>query len=169
MLYKNITSLFIIVCSGGFLLSGCGFTPLMQSSLAGNEKQKFDLHVQGTGYTAYKFRRELEKNLAPLPQMTRKPVRIDISVTEGIGSTLIAIDSTTTRMQTTLSATYTLRIGNESVGSESTNSVTSYPITAVDEFITKTSQAAATNRTAKDLSQDLAREIMIHLNKISPE
>ena len=57
-LFRNLSILSLVtVC-----LIGCGFQPLMTGQ---NESpQRYILKINGSGYTAYKFRRELEKQLA---------------------------------------------------------------------------------------------------------
>lgn len=128
-------------------------------------RQDFDLHVTGVGYETYKFRREIEKRLAYVPQIVPDKIRLDLAVSASDGSATVARDSTTSRMQTRLSVLYIIKRGDKKLAENNIESVTAYPVNAVDEFVTKTSSIAAGNRTATSAAEDLVREIVMVLSK----
>jgi len=149
----------------GLSLSACGFHPMYSSNYGPEVGQPFDLHIKGSGYSTYKFRRELEKQLALAPYMQSTPYRLDIVVAESLSGTTFAQDATITRAKANLSATYTLKTGNRIIATDQLAVTSSYPITATDEFFTKSAQKSASTRTAISLAEEVAREIVRRLHR----
>jgi LPS-assembly lipoprotein len=127
--------------------------------------QSFDLHVKGSGFPAYKFRRELEKQLAIVPRISDIPYRIDISVVETLTAAAYARDASATRAQAQLTAHYTVKQGNRTIATDQVYVTSSYPIIASDEFISKTAEKSAIVRTSINLAEDVAREIIRRLHR----
>jgi hypothetical protein len=155
LLYKFIAAFGLVI-----FLNGCGFTPLMQGCGA---KQKTELHISGQGYAAYKLRREMEKQLETLPEILPEKVIIRVNVSDAQSSTVTAVSANATRMMSTVAGGYTLAVNRQSIGGGTINSLTSYEVTARDEFISRTAQQAAINRTAFIVAEDIVREIAMKL------
>lgn len=149
-----------------FLLAGCGFQPLMTGQH--ETPQKFTLKIRGSGYCAYKFRRELEKQLALTPQVNDKAYVLTISVSEGYVPIAYGTDATVSRSQIQATATYTLYDGSQMIAKGNVTSYSSYTLNLTQEFSTRSAQAAASERTLISLAEELSREIMLKI-RVAPE
>lgn len=153
MLYK-----FCIGLGATLLLSGCGFQPLLSGD--SRQQQSFELHVKGADYSAYKFRREMEKNLAYTPKFDDESYKLNVVLTETRTAAAYRHDANITRWISTLSAAYIISKGKQIIGQSTASSVTSYPMTPAQEFVTRTAEVAASNRTAINLAEDVSRDIL---------
>ena len=149
-------------------LSGCGFQPLYSGS--SEEQQTFDIHVKGDGYSTYKFRRELEKNLAYTPKFDDEKYRLDVTVSESKSAVTYRTDASVTRNQETLSATCLISKKGQTIATSTGTIVTSYPLTPAAEYVTRVAEDAAANRSsitlAEDISRDILRQIKAGNNKL---
>ncbi len=162
MLLKKL----IAVSFLSFPLAGCGFQPLMTGQH--ETPQKFTLKISGSGYSAYKFRRELEKQLALTPQVNDKAYVLTISVSEGYVPIAYGTDATISRSQIQARATYTLYDCSQMIAKGAVTSYSSYTLNSTQEFSTRSAQAAASERTLINLAEELSREIMLKI-RIAPE
>lgn len=159
----------ILTSIGGlFLLSGCGFQPLYSGSPC--HKQNFELHVTGSGYPTYKFRREIEKQLDFIPQFDNETYILNISVTEVQTAASYQQDASITRKLSNLIANCLILKkqknpnpglpNNQPISTLTVNVETSYPLTPTDEFVSRNADKAASTRTAITLAEDLSRDIL---------
>jgi hypothetical protein len=139
------------------LLTGCGFSPLHCGDKS--QSQAICITVKGNGYTTYKFRRELEKQLALIPRLNKHGYRLTVDLTETKTAAIYAQDATITRSQLTVTARYDLKQDGQNFTQYSNEVTTSYPVTAQDEFITRNADQAADVRVAICLAEDVARDI----------
>ena len=160
----------ILISSLTLSLIGCGFQPMLKSE--GQEKQSFILKVKGEGYPAYIFRREIEKQLALIPRLSLHTYQIDIQLAGTEEAATYAQTAAVTRMRTTLSATYTISCKNgaplsfsESIISPSHSIVTSYPVIAHDEFISRNADITVKTRAMISLAQEVSLGILGNLKK----
>lgn len=142
----------------GLCLSGCGFEPLYNGTAEG--QQVFDVHVKGDGYSTYKFRRELEKNLAYTPKFDNEKYRLDVTITETKTAVTYRTDASVTRNQETLSAVCLISRKGQTLATSSGTIVTSYPLTPAAEYVTRVAEDAASNRSAVALAEDISRDIL---------
>ncbi len=158
--------IFLLSCLG-ISVMGCGFHPMYTSSSFNEKKelQAFDLHVKGEGFPAYKFRRELEKQLAIIPKFSNEPYRLDITVTEALSAATYARDASAVRAQVHLSAAYMLKQKDRLIANDTVYVISSYPIISSDEFISRTAEKSAVVRTSINLAEDVAREIIRRLQR----
>jgi LPS-assembly lipoprotein len=158
MRYKEILLLQpIALLSLTLLLSSCGFTPMYCGDKS--QTQAICITVKGEGYTAYKFRRELEKQLAIMPRFNNHDYKLNISLTETKSAASYAQDATITRSQIVVTATYELKQDGKHYGRYTNEITTSYPVVATDEFITCNADKAAENRSAISLAEEVARDV----------
>lgn len=144
---------------------GCGFHPMYTSTVDQKGVQNFEIHIKGEGFPAYKFRRELEKQLAIVPKISNESYRLDITVTESLSAATYARDASVARAQVTLAANYALKQNSRSIASDTVYAISSYPIISADEFISRTAEKAAVVRTSISLAEDVAREIIRRLQR----
>jgi LPS-assembly lipoprotein len=149
---------FLSLC---LLLSGCGFHPLYSGNPA--EQQGFDLHIKGEGYSTYKLRRELEKNLAYVPKFDEATYRLDVTVTETRQAVVFARDASVTRNQETLLANYSVSQGGKTLLTSTASVVTSYPLTPSAEYVTRVAEGAASRRSAIALAEEISRDVLRQL------
>lgn len=154
MLFKKI----IFIASVTFYLTGCGFQPMLKSDT--QAKQPFTLKINGEGYPAYVFRREIEKQLALIPRLSNNTYQVDIKLSGTEEAAAYAQTSAITRMNTTLSAAYTISTKNGNQVSLSNSIVTSYPVIARDEFISRSADVTIKTRAMMSLAQEVALEIV---------
>lgn len=154
MLFKKI----ILIAAVTFSLSGCGFQPMLKADTQG--KQPFTLSVKGEGYPAYVFRREIEKQLALIPQLSDDTYRVDIQLTGTEEAATYAQNATITRMNVNLSAAYTISTKEGNRVSQSRSIITSYPVIPRDEFISKSADVTIKTRAMITLAQEVALEIV---------
>lgn len=150
------------------MLTGCGFQPLYSGDPC--QRQAFELHIKGNGYSTYKFRREMEKQLAIIPKFDNEEYQLKITVTEVRTVAAQQHDASVTRKLSTLttvcdiSRKITLPDTNKpqyTPITTSTVSVTSsYPITPRDDYVSRVAETAASTRTAITLAQDSVRDIL---------
>lgn len=159
---KTLTTL--ISVSLFFALSGCGLHPLMKQPSPGT-KQQVNLHVQGTGYLAYKMRRDLEKQLSMWPEVFPEPIHIEVAVSQEESSLASAIDATSARLQNALVGAYVLSKKGQEIGRGTAKTLTSFPVNSVDEFVTRSSQKAAVMRLTESLAMEISHEMMMALKK----
>lgn len=138
-------------------LTSCGFSPMYCGDKT--QSQTICLTVKGDGFFAYKFRRELEKQLAIVPRLSSKEYTLSVTLTESKSAATYAEDATITRSQITVNADYRLRHGNDAAGQFKNEITTSYPVVASDEFITRNADQAAISRAAIALAEDVARDV----------
>ncbi len=153
----NLMSQSIVLLSLTFFLSSCGFTPMYCGDTS--QTQPICITVKGDGYTAYKFRRELEKQLAIIPRFNNHNYRLNLTLTETKSAASYAQDATITRSQTTVSVTYELKQDGKNYGTYTNELTTSYPVVSADEFITCNADKAAETRVAILLAEDVARDV----------
>ncbi len=147
-------------------LVGCGFQPLMSGQH--DTPQRFNLKISGTGYCAYKFRRELEKQLALTPKINDKAYVLKIVVSEGYVPIAYGADATVSRSQIQATATYIIQDGNQFIAKGTVTAYSTYILNYTEEFSTRSAQAAASERTLLSLSEELAREVMLKIRS-APE
>jgi outer membrane lipopolysaccharide assembly protein LptE/RlpB len=147
-------------------LVGCGFQPLMTGQT--QTPQKFNLKVSGTGYSTYKFRRELEKQLALTPKINDKGYVLAVSLSEGYVPIAYGTDATISRSQVQATANYTIYEGNQFIAKGMVNAYSSYILNYTEEFSTRSAQAAASERTLISLAEELSREMMLKIRS-TPE
>ncbi len=140
-----------------FGLSSCGFSPMYCGDKS--QTQAICLTVKGDGFFAYKFRRELEKQLAIIPRLNNQEYKLSITLSETKTAATYAEDASITRSQISVYATYQLRHKDRAVGEFKNEITTSYPVVAADEFITRNADQAAITRAAIALAEDVARDV----------
>jgi hypothetical protein len=155
---------FFLLTFLSFILVGCGFQPLLSGQH--ETPQKFNLSITGTGYSAYKFRRELEKQLALTPKINNNAYIINISVSEGYVPIAYGTDATISRSQVQAMATYSIQLGRESFASGVVTSYSSYILNYTEEFSTRSAQTAASERALINLAEELSREIMLKIRSL---
>ena len=138
-------------------LSSCGFSPMYCGDKS--QTQAICLTVKGDGFFAYKFRRELEKQLAIIPRLNNNEYKLSLTLTETKTAATYAEDASITRSQISVYATYQLRQKDRAVGEFKNEITTSYPVVATDEFITRNADQAAITRAAIALAEDVARDV----------
>lgn len=134
------------------------------------QRQAFELHIKGEGYSTYKFRRELEKQLAIVPKFDDEIYQLNIHVKETRSVAAQRHDASITRKLSTLSANCLIAkvvppvTGNKPqyipITTSSVNVTSSYPLTPSDEFVSRNAETAASTRTAISLAQDSTRDIL---------
>jgi LPS-assembly lipoprotein len=147
-------------------LVGCGFQPLM----TGQHKtpQQFTMKMGGSGYSTYKFRRELEKQLSLTPKVNDRPYVLKVSVNEGYVPLAYGTDATVSRNQIQATATYTIEDGSQTLARGTVTAYSAYILNYTQEFSTRSAQAAASERTLISLAEELSREIMLKIRS-APE
>lgn len=148
----------IFISALSILLTGCGLEPLYCGSPY--EQQQFDIHIKGSGYSTYKFRRELEKSLAYTPKFDDNTYRLDINVSESQSGMVYRSDANITRNQEQLTARCTILLNKKQIGVITDTVVTSYPLTPSQEYVTKVAQDSASNRSSVALAESMARDIL---------
>ena len=156
-LFRNLSILSLVtVC-----LIGCGFQPLMTGQ---NESpQRYILKINGSGYTAYKFRRELEKQLTLTPKINDTAYVITVTLTESYIATTYGTDATVSRSQVQSTAAYTIMDCNKPIAQGTLTADSSYQLNYSEEFATRSAQRAAVERTLIILAEDLAREVALKI------
>jgi hypothetical protein len=158
--------IFVCLLVASFLLGGCGFQPMMVGQ---NETpQKFMLRVNGTGYSTYKFRRELEKQLSLTPKINDREFALSVSLSEGYVPIAYGTDATISRSQVQATATYEISEADRLIATGRTTSYSTYILNYTTEFGTRSAQAAASERTLINLAEELSREIMLKIRS-APE
>ena len=160
MSFKNL----LVISCLALPLSGCGFHPLMTGQC--DNPQQFVLKINGSGYSAYKFRRELEKQLALTPKVNNRAYVINITVSEGYVPIAYGTDATVSRSQIQATATYQIQDGNKFRAKGSVTAYSTYTLNYTEEFSTRSAEAAASERTILSLSEELAREIMLKIRTL---
>lgn len=163
MVLKKLTVLSFL----SLLLVGCGFQPMMTGQ---NETpQKFDLKLNGTGYSTYKFRRELEKQLALTPKINDNAYVLVATLSEGYVPIAYGTDATISRSQVQATATYVIHdSAHTTLAKGVVTSYSSYILNYTEEFSTRSAQAAASERTLISLAEELSREVMLKIRS-APE
>jgi LPS-assembly lipoprotein len=147
-------------------LAGCGFQPMMTGE---NENpQKFTLKITGTGYSTYKFRRELEKQLALTPKINDKVYVLSVALSEGYVPIAYGTDATISRSQVQATATYDIKETDRPIANGAVTSYSSYILNYTEEFSTRSAQAAASERTLVNLAEEVSREVMLKIRS-APE
>jgi hypothetical protein len=157
------TIIIALIC---ILVTSCGFQPLLTGQ--SDNPQHFTLKINGAGYSAYKFRKELEKQLALTPKINDRSYTIKILLSEGYVPVAYGADATVSRSQVQATATYEIRENNRPIATGSVTSYSSYILNYSEEFSTRSAQAAASERTLINLSEELTREIMLKI-RMTPE
>lgn len=152
---------FLLLSYLSFFLVGCGFQPLMTGQQG--TPQQFVLKVSGTGYSAYKFRRELEKQLTLTPRVNDRPYILKVSVSEGYVPLAYGTDATVSRNQIQATATYAIEEGTQTLAKGTATAYSAYILNYTEEFSTRSAQAAARERTLINLAEELAREVMLKI------
>ena len=147
-------------------LGGCGFQPLLSGQH--DTPQRFNLKINGTGYCAYKFRRELEKQLALTPKVNDKAYVLNVVVSEGYVPIAYGADATVSRSQIQATATYMIEDSSQFIAKGTVTAYSTYILNYTEEFSTRSAQAAASERTLLSLSEELAREVMLKIRS-APE
>lgn len=154
---KRSLKISIVLLTLVFSLASCGFSPMYCGDHS--QTQAICLTVKGNGYTAYKFRRELEKQLAIMPRFNTHEYKLNIHLIESKSAASYAQDATITRSQVRISAHYALKQDGQDFAQYTNDITTSYPVIATDEFITRNADRAAATRVAIVLAEDVARDI----------
>ena len=162
---KRLSKLIPLFLLGTFF-TGCGFQPLMTGQ--NDTPQRFTLKINGSGYAAYKLRRELEKQLALTPKLNDKSYVLTVSVAEGYTPTTYGTDATVSRSQVQSTATYILKDCNRFMAQGTVTAHSSYLLNYAEEFSTRSAQTAASERTFIILAEELAREVMLKIRS-APE
>lgn len=147
-------------------MAGCGFQPMLTGQH--ENPQKFNLKVSGTGYSTYKFRRELEKQLALTPKINDKTYVLSVTLSEGYVPIAYGTDATISRSQVQATANYSIFEQEHTIAKGAVTSYSSYILNYTEEFSTRSAQAAASERTLINLSEELSREIMLKIRS-APE
>lgn len=147
-------------------LGGCGFQPMMTGHH--ETPQKFELKIHGTGYSTYKFRRELEKQLTLTPMINDKAYVLVVSLSEGYVPIAYGTDATISRSQVQATATYSIQDSNHKIATGTVTAYSSYILNYTEEFSTRSAQAAASERTLISLAEELGREVMLKIRS-TPE
>lgn len=147
-------------------LAGCGFQPLMSGQH--DTPQRFMIKINGTGYSAYKFRRELEKQLALTPRVNDNAYTLHIAISEGYIPIAYGTDATISRSQIQATATYTIEDGNQFIAKGTVTAYSTYMLNYTAEFSTRSAQAAASERALINLTEELVREVMFKIRS-TPE
>jgi len=150
------------------LLEGCGFQPLLSQQKPQTTPQRFNIRIQGSGYSTYKFRRELEKQLVLTPQVNNKPYTLAITFTEGYVPIAYGTDATVARSQIQATAQYTIHDGNSQLATGTATAYSTYIFNYTEEFSTRSAQFAASERTLISLAEELAREVTLKIRS-APE
>jgi hypothetical protein len=159
--FRNLGVLSLVA----LFLIGCGFQPLMTGE---NESpQRYILKINGSGYSAYKFRRELEKQLALTPKVNDKAYTITVALTESYIATTYGTDATVSRSQVQSTAAYTITDCNKPIAQGTLSADSSYQLNYEQEFATRSAQTAAVERTLIILAEDLAREIALRIRIVA--
>lgn len=140
-----------------FSLAGCGFSPMYSGDRT--QAQAICLTVKGDGYLAYKFRRELEKQLALMPHFNNHEYKLNINLAENKLAASYAEDATITRSQIMVTASYELKQNGQKYGQYTNQITTSYPVIVSDEFVTRNADNAASTRVAIALAEQVASDI----------
>lgn len=156
----------IVLAFLSMTLVGCGFHPLMTGQH--ETPQKFHLKINGSGYSAYKFRRELEKQLALTPQINDKAYTVSITLTEGYVPIAYGTDATISRSQLQASTSYSIMDGHQLIATGKATAYSTYMLNYTEEFSTRSAQFAASERTLISLAEELSREIMLKIRS-APE
>jgi len=156
----------LVLFFSGIFLAGCGFQPLMTGQP--ETPQKFVLKINGSGYAAYKFRRELEKQLAWTPKVNGKAYVLTVSVSEGHVPIAYGADATVSRSQIQATASYTLQESAQTIAKGNVTAYSTYILNYTEEFSTRSAQAAASERTLINLAEELSREVMLKI-RVAPE
>lgn len=157
---------FLILFLLPLLFVGCGFQPMMTGQ---NENpQKFMLRVGGTGYSTYKFRRELEKQLSLTPKINDRDYILSVTLSEGYVPIAYGTDATISRSQVQATANYEIKEGDRSIAKGRVTSYSTYILNYTEEFSTRSAQFAASERTLINLAEELSREIMLKIRS-APE
>lgn len=166
-MHKSIVRNFVFLLGVCFFLNGCGFQPLM----TGNHTtpQRFNIKISSAGYTAYKIRRELEKQLALTPKINDKTYVLSVSVTEGYVPIAYGTDATVSRNQIQATAIYSIHDGSQIIAKGTVTAYSSYILNYTEEFSTRSAQSAASERTLLSLSEELGREVMMRIRTGSGE
>ncbi len=151
----KVRSLAILVSC--LFLSSCGFQPLLTGDP--EKMQTFSIQVEGGGYSAYKFRRELEKVLISTPKISNEKIDVVVSVVSTSSNAVFGDDATVTRAQEKAAANFTIRKSGKQLYQGSIDTQASYPLSSNEEFANRMSQSAAVERTLIALAEDLGREI----------
>jgi LPS-assembly lipoprotein len=131
--------------------------------------QNFMLKINGSGYSAYKFRRELEKQLALTPKVNDKAYTLTISVSEGHYVPIAyGTDATVSRNQIQATAKYIIDEGTKTITNGSVTAYSAYNLNYTEEFSTRSAQSAASERTLINLAEELSREVMLKIRS-TPE
>jgi LPS-assembly lipoprotein len=130
--------------------------------------QKFNLKVTGTGYSTYKFRRELEKQLALTPKLNDKAYVLSVTLSEGYVPIAYGTDATISRSQVQATANYSIFEQEHPIAKGTVTSYSSYILNYTEEFSTRSAQAAASERTLINLAEELSREVMLKIRS-TPE
>lgn len=145
-------------------LAGCGFQPLMSGQH--DTPQRFNLKISGTGYSAYKFRRELEKQLTLTPKVNDKAYLLKVVISEGYVPIAYGTDATVSRSQIQATATYMIQDGAQFIAKGTVTAYSTYILNYTEEFSTRSAQAAASERTLVSLTEELAREVMLKIRSV---
>lgn len=162
MVFKKLMVLSLFT----LFLSGCGFQPLLTGQH--ETPQRFTLKINGTGYSTYKFRRELEKQLALTPKVNDKAYVLAVSISEGYVPIAYGTDATVSRSQVQATASYIIHDSDKILAKGTVTAYSSYILNYTEEFSTRSAEAAASERTLLNLSEELAREIMLKIRS-APE
>lgn len=163
VLFKNLA-----ICGAlTFFLSSCGFQPLLSGQHT--EPQRFVIKLNGSGYSAYKLRRELEKQLALTPKINDKAYLISLSMSEGYVPIAYGTDATISRNQIQATTKYTIEEGSQFIAAGTVTSYSTYMLNYTQEFNTRSAESAASERTLINLAEELAREIMLKIRSLPEE
>lgn len=162
----NICKKFVLLSLLALPLIGCGFQPLLSGQH--DAPQRFHLKVNGGGYSAYKFRRELEKQLALTPKINDKAYVLNVRVAEGYTPIAYGADATVSRSQIQAIARYMIQDGKQLIAQGTVMAYSAYILNYREEFSTRSAQAAASERTLITLVEELVREIMFKIRS-APE
>jgi hypothetical protein len=147
-------------------VTGCGFQPLMTGQ--SRTPQRFALKIEGAGYFAYKFRRELEKQLALTPKINDQAYALTVVIQEGCVPLTYGVDATVSRNQVQATATYALTDGTQKLATGLVKAYSTYTLNYAEEFSTRSAQFAANEHALISLAEELAREIMLKMRS-APE
>lgn len=144
------------------LLSGCGFTPLMektddQAIQSGAKLIVESTNKNGTSYLLHQLRQRLKRSLTGLN--LDNSYKIFVRLTEESGSVAYATDATASRSMDRLSVQLMINKNSQTIFETKLNAVTSYSQNVNDEFVNQSAQTGAKERLLETLSIDIAREL----------
>lgn len=143
------------------LLSGCGFTPLLQSS-----SKPAPVHVDVTGiegYLNHRYYQSLTYKLGLLPFLKDHTYSIRIVLTQAYNDIGYGLDATALRTQNLITASYELYDNRVLIHKGKVDTLTSFNSNSNDEFSTMSSRMGSDEKVIEGLAEETARDIMVRI------